>query len=137
MQNRQTGFTLIELMIAIAIIGILAGIAVPQYSKYMTEARRTDAHIDLRAVAQQIERCRTTKFSYAHTDCAFTTRDSKEGHYSIELLTGTTATAFTFKATAKAGGAQASDTDCKSMTINEKGITKSANAGGTETSDCW
>lgn len=137
MQNRQTGFTLIELMIALAIIGILAGIAVPQYSKYMTEARRTDAHIDLRAAAQQIERCRTTKFSYAHADCAFTTRDSKEGHYTIELVSGTSATAFTFKATVKTGGAQVGDTDCNSMTINEKGITKSAKADATETSDCW
>lgn len=137
MQNQQTGFTLIELMVVIAIIGILAGIAVPSYSNYMLEARRTDAHIDLRAAAQEMERCRTKTFAYDDTDCAFTSRDSNDGHYTIDLATGTTATAFMFTATAKTGGAQIKDTDCRTMTINQTGVTASKDKDGNVTTDCW
>ena len=66
MQNRQNGFTLIELMIVIAIIGILAAVVVPTYGKYVTESRRVDGQITLQAVAQQMERCRTQTFTYVN-----------------------------------------------------------------------
>ncbi len=62
MKNR--GFTLTELMITVAIIGILASIAIPIYRGYVTKARRSDAMTALQTVALYEEKCFTEKGSY-------------------------------------------------------------------------
>lgn len=72
-RHRHGGFTLIELMITVFIIGILAAIAYPSYQKYTTQARRSDAQIALTSAANRQE-----KF---YSDC---------GHYA-QVLTGTRA----------------------------------------------
>ena len=52
----QSGFTLIELMIVIAIIGIISAVAFPSYSSYITKSRRADAKISLTKMADAQER---------------------------------------------------------------------------------
>ncbi|KAA0013309.1 type IV pilin protein [Billgrantia pellis] len=87
-RTRNTaGFTLLELIIAVAIIGILASIAVPSYQRYVEGSRRTDAHAGLMQAAQQLERCYTVNNTYA--DCPSIPTSSPDGIYSISLsLTG-------------------------------------------------
>ncbi len=134
MKNRQYGFTLIELLIVVAIVGILAGIGVPSYGKYMRESRRTDAHIALRASAQEMERCRTEAFTFA--DCSPNSTTSDNGYYSI-AVSGRSSSAFIVTATVVSTKAQASDTDCKTMAINAAGITSATDSTDTAATDCW
>ena len=64
-QNRtQSGFTLIELMIVVAVIGILAAIAIPQYQTYIVRSRKVAVQADLTTYAQALERYNTANQKY-------------------------------------------------------------------------
>ncbi|MGM0544715.1 MAG: type IV pilin protein [Pseudomonadota bacterium] len=81
----QHGFTLIELMIVLAIVGIVAAIAYPSYTRYAQKSLRTDAHAALMQAASALERCNTQSYSYANCDDVPT--NSPEGHYTIDVST--------------------------------------------------
>ncbi|ERS83480.1 type IV pilin protein [Halomonas sp. PBN3] len=78
--RRSGGFTLIEMLITVAIIGILAAIAIPGYQRYVERSLRADAQAGLNIAAGQLERCYTRSYSYAKCDI---TADSPEGSYEI------------------------------------------------------
>ncbi|MHB0777338.1 type IV pilin protein [Halomonas sp. WWR20] len=61
---RQHGFSLIELMICVAIIGILAGIAWPSYERYVLRSHRTEAQATMQEMAQRLERRYSQTYSY-------------------------------------------------------------------------
>lgn len=112
-----SGFTLIELMIAIVIVGIIASFALPNYSAYVTDARRTDGHVALRAAAQQLERCRTETFTY--DNCDYRTA-SDDGYYGL-AATNLSSTTYTLTATPVAGKAQYGDKLCPAMVLSQDG----------------
>lgn len=129
---RNRGMSLIELMIAVAIVGILAAVAVPAYRNYVIRVTRTDAKRDLLAVTQRLERCFTRFNAYNNAGCDVALPvTTAEGTYTI---TGNV-TATTYTLTATPQGAQANDAECSAFTVNQagtQGITGSGNALA-----CW
>ncbi len=131
------GFSLIELMITIAIIGIIASVAYPSYMDSVRRSNRTDAKTALNDAAQRLQRCFTTLSTYANTaNC--TVRSSLEGtdgivspesHYRVTVAAnGAAATTYILTATA-ISGAQQNDTGCTAITLTHSGIRAPA--------DCW
>lgn len=135
MRKHQHGFTLIELMITVAIVAILAAIAYPSYQEQVRRSNRTEGQRALLETAQRLERCYTEYNAYNAAACnvidaAFS---SENGKYTV---TGV-ATVSTFTLTATRAGSQASDR-CGNFTYthtNVKGI--SGATAGLTVADCW
>ena len=123
------GFTLIELMIVVVIIGILAAIAFPSYSRYVDRAAIADGRSALLAAAQQMERCFTRNDTYV--GCV-TRTVSDEGFYNIGDQVGDgvparTATSYSLAASVPVGATRPAT--CQTMTLNQLGTRLPA--------DCW
>ena len=135
MHHKQSGFTLIEVMIAVVIIGILASIAYPSYTQYVTRTYRDSAKACLSEYAHAMERRYAASLSYKLKDgpqtpvlsCA--TASSLGSRYTITV---TDIAQDTFTVTAKPTPLQeAKETQCGTMTIDQKGKRTAA------TDKCW
>ncbi|WP_019029376.1 type IV pilin protein [Colwellia piezophila] len=122
-QKKSYGFTLVELLITVAIIGILAGVAYPSYTDFVLRSNRSEAQRELIRFANLQEQVFVDSRSYA--------TDMKGlGSSSVKIYTASTnyrimvdaqtTTSFTLKAVAKNN--QVNDTGCKKLEINELGV---------------
>ena len=138
--HRSRGFTLIELMIVVAVVGILSAIAYPSYTEYVRRGHRADARAGLLQAQQWMERAATATGVYptAAFPDAFTCASDSNKRYTIALTSPTT-TSYTLTATPKNPGAQASD-KCGTYTLTNTGLRgangKTSGQAGYDT-DCW
>lgn len=131
------GFTLIELMIVVMIIGIIAAVAFPSYQQYVESTRRTAAQGDLLELAQFMERRYTNGYDYRDADgtapdLPFSTQPRQGGttFYNYGFQGAVTRTAFVLQA-APANGQTADD--CGWLRIDEAGVRTSESGDA----DCW
>ena len=129
-----TGFTLIELMIAVAIIAILASIALPAYQEQIRKSRRAQAKADLVEYAQLAERYFTVNNTYVGFTLPTSQSPREAGATARYNLPAPTTTATTFTLTANATGAQASDR-CGDLSITNTG--QKGETGSASLEECW
>lgn len=145
MRNKVRGFTLIELMTVVAVVGILASIAYPSFVGSIRKARREDGRILLQAALLAQEKYRVSNTSYADTAAKLLTVSklctsaasclSTEGHYLLEFPSGSTysGTAYTMRVTPQGG--QTNDTACGTSTPMT--VVYAAGVVTKSPTDCW
>ncbi len=132
---RAHGFTLVELLIVVAVVAILGAVAFPSYTESVRKTRRSDATTELAEAAQTLERCYTQYNVYNHDNCPIesgTAFTSSEGIYTVTPTV--TAIGYSLTATPVGTGVQAGDTRCTSFTLTSTGV---KSATGTLGNKCW
>lgn len=139
-QKSSAGFTLIEVMIVVAIIGILAAIAYPSYQEHVRKAKRADAQTALMELSQFMERHYTSNGRYLKSDgnapdLPFDVAPKDGGNKSYDLAfaeNSPTANSYVLEATPT--GSMANDS-CGTLTLANTGA-KGQKAGAT-LAECW
>lgn len=123
----DAGFTLVELIVAVAIIAILASIALPSYEDSLQRSRRSEAREALSDFAARQEQFFLDNKTYSTTIATLGRGATTENGYYVISIPAANALTYTLRATAQAP--QNKDTDCTAMDVTSR--------GNRTPSDCW
>lgn len=140
--HKSRGFTIIEILTVLAIIGLLAAIAIPSYRKSVQKSNRSDAKITLSRLATLEERYYFRANNYTGDFADIVTGatsgapiNSDGSYYSIVLTLSGGGTGWSMTATAQ--GTQATDTDCAKFTLTNLGTKTAVNSSNAANTSCW
>ncbi len=130
-KRQANGFTLIELMIVMVIVGILSAVAYPAYTTHLQKSRRVDAQTALLELAQYMERYYTTNGTYVGAVLPFTAspKDDATKYYNLSV-SGVAMDTYTLSGVPISTSTQATDS-CGTLTLSQTG------AKTPTTSGCW
>jgi type IV pilus assembly protein PilE len=137
MKRRQRGVTLMELLVVVAVIGILAAIAIPTYRRYVVRANRADAKVALMQTAQNLERCYTNSSPYAYNSATCLAAVTlpfvvASGTYQINGVR--VANGYVLTATPQ-GPQLTADTECANFRLTQAGV--QTVSGTSPAAECW
>jgi type IV pilus assembly protein PilE len=132
--SRECGFTLVELMIAVAVVGILAAVAVPAYSDYVTRGKIPEATSTLASMRVKLEQYYQDNRSYGSSAAGCGVSDPTGKYFDYSCVWGDDSTPQTFKITASGKASQGMSGFV--YTLNEKNE-QTSTAWGAPSVNCW
>jgi len=138
--HRLQGFTLIELMITVVIIGIIAAIALPSFSDQVTKSRRADAYACLLDAAQRQEAFyyQNNSYTVTLTDLGYATGTvncGDDANYTLTSAAGASGIGSSYLLTATRANAQTGDSQCGDLTLSSTGV--KGESGTSNVEACW
>lgn len=136
---KHQGFTLIELMITVAVVAILASVAYPSYINYIVRANRSAAQSFMYAVANKQEQYILNARTYANdlTSLNIAVPAEVSPNYTVTVTANMAATPPSYTVTATPIGSQLSrDTKCGTLTLDGAGTKTKSGTAATD-AECW